>query len=214
MQLLLDPRTSGGRCLDSNSQMPMTIKEELTRVRQVSDMLCTGHAVLRDRYTRRALTIDLSVLGLSTWIVALAFVDPVINVKLTPWGVTPTIWLGLLSIGVFFLSIVQLKTDWKSRADAHRRTLDLYAEVKREAGYILASADTDETSCRRVLSRYDMASAVGIELPERYFLYLKRRHRIKVAISKRLDTHPSASIFLLKVKMWFSDNWRRKNDAR
>lgn len=100
-----------------------------------------------------------------------------------------------------FLSIVQLKTDWKGRADAHRRTLDLYAEVKREAGYMLASANTDETSCRRVLSRYDMASAVGIELPESEFLYLKRRHRIKIAISKRLDTCPSASIFLLKLKM-------------
>jgi hypothetical protein len=191
----------------------MTIKDELTRVRQVSDMLCTGHAILRDRYIRRALAIDLSVLGFSTWMVALAFVDPAINVKLTPWGLAPTIWGGCLAVGVFFLSIVQLKTDWKSRADAHRRTLDLYAEVKREAGYVLASAETDEPSCRRVLSRYDMASAVGIELPESDFLYLKRRHRIKIAISKRLDTYPAASISVLRLKMWFFDNFRRRDDA-
>ncbi len=176
-------------------------------------MLCTGHAVLRDRYTRRALAIDLSVLGLSTWIVALAFVDPVINVILIPWGLAPTIWTGFLSVGVFFLSIIQLKTDWKGRADAHRRTLDLYAEVKREAGYILASAEIEEASCRRVLSRYDMASAVGIQLPESEFLCLKKRHRIKIAISKHLDTCPSASIPLLRMKMWFVENCGRKNDA-
>jgi hypothetical protein len=123
--------------------------------------------------------------------------------------------VGCLSVGVFFLSIVQLKTDWKGRADAHRRTLDLYAEVKREAGYVLASAEVDEASCRRVLSRYDMASAVGVELPEKDFLYLKRKHRIKIAISKQLDAAPSTSIVLLRLKMWFADNCRRRSqDAR
>jgi hypothetical protein len=193
----------------------MLLRDELTRVRRVADMLCTGHAILRDRFTQRALLVDLGVLGLSTWIVALAFVDPAINVRLTPRGLNPSIWVGCLSVGVFFLSILQLKTDWKGRADAHRRTLDLYAEVKREAGYVLASADVDEASCRRVLSRYDMASAVGVELPEKDFLHLKRKHRIKIAISKQLDASPSSSIALLRLKMWFADNCRRRiQDAR
>lgn len=189
------------------------MKDELTRVRRVADMLCTGHAILRDRYARRALAIDLGVLGLSTWLVALAFVDPAIDVKLTPRGLSPTIWVGFLSVGVFLLSIVQLKTDWKGRSDAHRRTLDLYAEVKREAGYVLASAEVDEVSCRRVLSRYDMASAVGVELPESEFLSLKKKHRLKVVISRRLDDSPSTSVLLFRLKMWLSDNFRRQADA-
>ena len=80
-------------------------------------------------------------------------------------------------------TIVQLKTNWKRRADAHQRTLGLYAEVKREAGYLLASAGPDDADCRRVLSRYDMASAVGVEIPESSFLSLKKRHRTKIAVS-------------------------------
>jgi hypothetical protein len=174
-------------------------------------MLCTGHAILRDRFTHLALALDLAVLGLSTWIVALAFADPAINARLTPRGLNPSIWVGCLSVGVFFLSIVQLKTNWKGRADAHRRTLDLYAEVKREAGYVLASTEVDEASCRRVLSRYDMASAAGVELPEKDFLHLKKEHRIKVAISKQLDAYPSSSIALLRLKMWIADNCRRRS---
>jgi hypothetical protein len=191
----------------------MKVRDELARVRRVADMLCTGHAILRDRYARRALAIDLSVLCLSTWIVALAFVDPAINVRLTPWRLSPNIWGGFLSVGVFILSIIQLKADWKGRADAHKRTLDLYAEVKREAGYILASPEIDQSSSRRVLSRYDMASAVGIELPESQFLYLKKKHRIKVAISKELDSRPSASIAILRIKMWLKDNFKRGGNA-
>ena len=194
--------------MDSTSGATRSLADEVKRVRQVADMLCTGHAILRDRFGRRALALDLGVLGLSTWIVALAFVDPTLNAKLTPWHLNPSIWVGTLSVGVFFLSLVQLKTDWKGRADAHRRTLDLYAEVKREAGYLLASSGPDDDAYRRVLSRYDMASAVGVELPEREFLYLKKRHRIKIAISKRLDTCPASSILLLHVKMWFTDNCR------
>jgi hypothetical protein len=179
---------------------------EVNRVRRVSDMLCTGHATLRDQFARRALILDIVTLASSTWVVALAFVSPTIAAKLTPFNWDATIWLGTLSACTFFLTLVQLKTDWKSRADAHARTLDLYAEVKREAGYLLASDQIDEATYRRVLARYDMASAAGVSIPESAFLKLKRRHRIKILMSKHLDDHPSTSLLLLRIRLWFHDN--------
>ena len=181
--------------------------DELGRIRQVSDTLCTGHAGLRDRFARRALALDVSILALSTWLVALAFVEPRLNVSLTPFGLDSQIWVGLLAVGTFFLTIIQIKTDWKGRSDAHKRTLDIYAEVKREAGYLLATGDPDEGACRRVLARYDLASEVGVEIPENDFLPQKRRHKIKVALSKHLDTHPSASLLLTRLRFWFRDNF-------
>jgi hypothetical protein len=183
-----------------------SIGEELQRVRRVSDSLCTAHAVLRDRFSRRALALDLLVLGLSTWLVALAFVEPRLGTKLTPFGWDSQIWIGALATATFFLTILQLKTDWKAKSDAHRRTLELYAEVKREAGYAIASDALDDITCRRVLSRYDMASAVGVEVSEGDFLKLKKKHRIKVVLSKHLDTHPSASLIITRIKLWFNDN--------
>ena len=180
--------------------------EELKRIRRVSDMLCTSHAELRDRYARKAMALDLLTLASSTWVVALAFVDPTIAVILTPFRLTPAIWLGVLSVSVFFFSLLQLKTDWKSRADAHSRTLDLYAEVKREAGYLLASDECDEVSCRRVFSRYDLASAVGISVPESKFLQLKKRHRLKLSLSKALDQKPGLWIWLYKLRLAIQDN--------
>lgn len=184
-------------------------REELRRIRDVSDMMCTGHAGLRDRYARIALALDLSILALSTWLSALAFVAPSINLSLTPFGFDSQLWVGLLSVGVLFLAIVQLKTNWKGRSDAHRRTLDSYAEAKREAGYLLATGELDDPSCRRVLARYDMASAVGVEMPERFFLPQKRRHKMKVALSKHLDTHPGASLILTRFRFWVRDNFQK-----
>ncbi len=184
------------------------MRDELDRIRRVSDTLCTGHAALRDRFSLRATVLDLLILGISSWLVALTFVEPRINVMLTPFDWDGQIWIGILGVATFFLTIVQLKTDWKARADAHKRTLDLYAEVKREAGYLLASAEIEDNACRRVLSRYDMASAVGVEIPEADFLAQKRRHKIKVALSKHLDTHPSASLFITRLKFWIKSNFR------
>ena len=184
--------------------------DEMNRIRKVSDMLCTGHAVLRDRFSRRALILDLLILALSTWITALAFVDPLLNVKLTPFHILPTLWMGVLSIGVFFLSLVQFKTDWKGRADAHKRTLDLYAEVKREAGYLIASGKCDDAECRRVLSRYDLASAVGIEIPENDFLPLKQKHKRKLELSKKSDDSPWAFLWLLSLRRSWTENWKGK----
>jgi len=191
------------------------MRDELERIRRVSDTSCTGHAGLRDRYTRRALVLDICVLGLSTWLVALAFVEPSINVRLTPFGWDSRIWIGLLSTATFFLTVLQIKTDWKARADAHKHTFEIYSEVKREAGYLLAGGEIDQDNCRRLLARYDMASAVGVVIPEREFLAQKRRHLTKIALSKYLDSHPSASLFLTRVRFWVRDNFPRepKNDS-
>jgi len=66
---------------------------------------------------------------------------------------------------------VQLRVDWKGRSDAHKRSLDVYSEVKREAGYLLAGGTPlAENAFRRVLARYDLASSVGVAIPEREFL--------------------------------------------
>lgn len=186
------------------------IRNELDRIRRVSDILCTGHASLRDRFAFRATMLDLLILGVSCWLVALTFVEPRVNAMLTPFGWDSQIWIGVLGIATFFLTVLQMRTDWKAKADAHRRTWDLYAEVKREAGYLLASAEIHDSDCRRVLSRYDMASAVGVEIPEAEFLKQKRRHRIKVKLSKHLDVHPSASLTVTRLKFWIEDNFRVK----
>lgn len=185
------------------------LRAEIQRIRDVADMLCTAHAILRDRFARRSFLLDLSILGLATWLAALAFVEPRIDLSLTPFGIDPQIWTGLLAVLTCALSVLQIKVDWKGKSEAHRRSLEAYSEVKREAGYLLAShEELSNDACRRVLDRYDMASAVGAPIPENKFLRTKRRHKSKVAISKYLDENPSASITLTRIRFWIRDNLR------
>ncbi len=91
------------------------MREEIERIRRVSDLLCSGHAVLRDRFARRALLLDLSVLGLSTWLVALAFVEPRIGVRLTPFGWDSKLWAGLLAVATSIYRIIWNLTRLRAR---------------------------------------------------------------------------------------------------
>jgi hypothetical protein len=181
--------------------------KEVKRIIRVSDMLCTMHAFLRDRYSYFALMLDLGILASSTWLVAMVFVEPQIGTKLSPFGINSTIWLGLLSIVTFFLSIIQIKVSWKERSDAHKRSGDIYASVKREANYILAQEqEISLDSFRRVIDRYDAASDNCISIPEKHFIRLKKKHILKVNTSRYLDSNPSCSIVLLRLKWWINDN--------
>jgi hypothetical protein len=213
MPVPISPRTSGKLCLvrtvtDSDAET----RNELERIRRVSDQLCTAHAVMRDRFKRRAFGLDLAILLLSAWLTALAFVDPRFHQWLVPLQIDARLWIGLIGVLTFCLTLVQLQTDWRRRSEAHGRSFSMYSEVKRKAGYLLASSEgIVAREFQRVADRYDMASDVGTGIPERDFLKLKRRHKLKVEISKLLDARPGASIALIKLQLILRDNspWRR-----
>lgn len=189
------------------------LRTEIERIRRVSDMLCSAHSGLRDRYVRRAKFLDLGILGLSTWLVAITFIQPQIEIALTPSGINPQLWAGVLAVFTFFLSLVQLKVDWKGVSEAHRHAAEEYANVHREAGYLLSSGTSlDERENLRLLERYDLTSSNGIQISEGEFLAQKRRHLSKVAVSRYLDSHPSGSIALTRMKFWFRDNFGAGED--
>lgn len=196
----------------SEQHSERTLEHEIGRVRRVADMLCTAHAALRDRYSFRAFVLDLLILALSIWLVALAFIEPRIGLMFTPFGLEPLVWAGLLGVFTAILTVFGMRVDWRGRSEAHSRSLETYAQVKREAGFLLTSGrNLDPEACREVLSRNDMASAVSVPIPEADFLGLKRRHLQKLALSRYLDTHPSAWIWWISLQFWIRDNFGKGN---
>ena len=177
-------------------------------------MLVTAHSVLRDRYDRRAFLIDITILGATLWLTAMAFVEPTIGVALTPRGLSKDLWLGLLSVAAFFLSMVQIRVDWKGKKDAHARACEAFTSVKRECTTLLAQDEMDQPEYKRILDKYESAGMLSIPIPETEFNKLKSLHRIKVEISRHLDNQPAASPTLLRIKLWWRDNIGSNNGKR
>jgi hypothetical protein len=186
-----------------------SMQTELGRIRRVADQLCTSHAVLRDRYASRHFLIDIAVLLLSAWTASMGFLDPRLTHWLTPPHLDAQLWIGLLGSITFGLTLIQFKADWRGRSEAHQRSFAMYAEVKREAGFLLATAGPIPIrDFQRLVDRYDMASDVGTGIPEKDFLALKRRHKLKVAYSRLLDEKPGSALWLMKIKLIARDNWK------
>lgn len=178
--------------------------EALTRAVRVADQSCTGYSILRDRFRRRSMALDLSILLISTWLTAMVFVEPKIAIELSPNGISKDLWLGLLSIGAFGLSLVQLQVDWKGRAYSYGQAANTLALFVKEYRPILAGEDM--WAIKQGLLRYQMLTDSLEPIPEQQFLALKQKHQLKVLMSRHLDAHPGTNLWLLRIMIRSRDN--------
>lgn len=192
------------------NEEPRPIEEEVTQIQRRADQSCSIHSWLRDRYRERANFLDYSVLALSTYLVGMVFVEPKIGIKLS-FGLDPQLWIGCLSLAVFFLSIVQFKNGWRTRAEAHAKSAEEYFRVKSDCRALRKTGvQITTTSHQRIKARYDLAQELGTEIPEKEFLREKALHHRKVFVSQYIDSYPGTWPPLVILKLFLRDNFNMK----
>ena len=114
----------------------------------------------------------------------------------------------VLTLVTFFLSVIQFKNEWKSKAEAHQRSFDEYAEVK-AACRTFTSGVRAVTAAehQRLRDQYDTVTKIGTHIPDAKFLTGKSYHQRKVFLSRYMDAHPGAWIPLVRVKLFLKDNF-------
>lgn len=183
---------------------------ELSRMFRVADMLVTCHAILRDNFARRSLLLDIFILSCAAWLTAMSFVDPQVVAVLVPVSIAPQIAIGLVALAIFILSLIQLKVDWKGRSALHGRAAAVYGDLKSELGTLLANAnEVDDRQFAAIREKYVLIGRETIPIPDSRFTRLKQKHKLKIEISKFIDQHPAANIFVLKCRLWWRDNRRK-----
>lgn len=197
---------SGGAC--SETDRVSNIESEIQRRARITDMMLTAHSVLRDRNSRRALAFDLTTFGLSTLLVAAAFLDPAVLRGLQVDPENNRLLLGGLSIALFFLSLAGLLVDWKQRATRHQQAVRTLADVKAKCSDLLSGpSDRLEAEGPEFLRGAAFALSEIQPIPDATFVSLKAQHRRKVQISRMLDTHPWALIGVLRLRASIADTW-------
>lgn len=189
-------------------------RDELERIRRVSDLLCTAHATLRDTYRTRGLIVEVIVLISTFLLTVIALADQNLLMQLLNTTVSAQLGSGIAGSLIFCLTLLQLTLRWKEKAESHEKSFRMYAEVKRESIYTLMQSEPiPEKDFQRLADRYDMAGDVGTAIPEKLFIKLKQRHELKVEVSKAISNKPGASVFLAKVKIFLRDNFGGEKDA-
>ena len=158
------------------------------------------HSTLRDRYSRRALILDLLILSGSVLLCATALVDPqyLRVTRLTADGFR--LALSSLSILIFILSLISLRADWKGVAGRHQQACTSLYGLKARCREITTTDDPSELrDFRRV---YNMVMNELVPIPDRLFPRLKAYHVRKVALSKLVDSHPGAPLLALRLLLF------------
>ena len=205
MQMRRDQSTKSLLCLKAEVEdhgVP-----ELGRRRRVVDMMLTAHSILRDRYAWRAASVDVAGLAFSVVLCLLTFVDPALLRYLGASDDRARLILGLCAGVVFFVSLVQLRVDWKARSERHGKAVErlarvkaLYRRVKHELESVGGGRQADLV---RALQEGDALLEDIIPIPDREFVRLKALHNRKVLVSRALDRLPAASLTLLRWVIWW-----------
>jgi hypothetical protein len=172
-------------------------------------MLTSMHSVLRDEYARKSIAVDCALFASSIILVALIFLDPALLGWLPLSATGSRVLIGAFALVTFFLSLVVFRVDWKSKAELHKRAAEAYSHIKLECQELLVTFDTGpDTEIQKLLVRYRDLGEICIAVPEASFIRLKKKHKMKVALSKYLDDNPGTCLLLLKLKIWFADTFR------
>jgi len=175
---------------------------ELDRRRKVVDVMLSAHARLRDRYHRRALAADLAMFGGSTILCATVFVDPQL-IASTSLGLTGArVLLGVISVLIFFLSIIGLLFEWKEAAGRHGRAAVVLGDLKAK-GRLLAAGAQSGSETEEFVRSYDSLMTTFPPIPDDQFVKLKAYHRRKVELSQAIDRNPNAPVFVLRLRLRF-----------
>jgi len=160
----------------------------------------TMHAILRDRYSTRALILDVMLLICSIIFCATTFAPSDLYTFL---GIEPDsgrIILGIASVVAFMAAIISLRVDWKARSNKHRDAakklsdnLKLFRENKNE------NDGWEKESMAKLNQSYWEAMRNIEEIPDKFFNPLKAKHLRKVEISKLSSSLNGCPIFILKI---------------
>jgi len=140
------------------------------------------------------------ILLLSVLLLMTALLDPSVLVATRVDPEVAKLVIALASALVFFLSLVQLRVDWRNRAAAHAHAARILGQAK--------------ATCRRLESRAEVVSAAEVNetfrdldhqlddlvpIPDELFATLKARHAYKVELSRLISAHPTAPVSVLRV---------------
>ena len=194
--------------------MTENILQELNRKERVVNMMITMHSILRDRFKRYSLIVEVLLMTSAILLNALVFIDfkylkPIFNDELSS-----KISIGILSIIVFIMSIVILIVGWKQKSENHSQAVKRFFTLLSECRQIQSIEDESEKkSIASVFhNKYNELSNSIVPIPDKKFNKLKALHLRKLELSKLISKNPGYPVFLLRLYILFRSIRKFNND--
>jgi hypothetical protein len=177
-------------------------ESENARQYRIIDQMLSMHSSLRDRYRMGALIMSCALLTSGVVLNACVFID---DATLTTLGLRPgnaKVAIGLASIAVFLISIIELRVDWGGIASSHKRAVEKLSNLKARYRQHFDPANKNNPVADHELSGdYERVLGDLPPIPEADFYRLKGHHLKKKLLSERISQNPGAPLLLLKLQI-------------
>jgi hypothetical protein len=184
--------------------------EENERQYRIIDQLLTAHAVLRDRYARRARLLSVFALAVSVALNGFVFANEEV-LKFIFWGHVEAakVGLGLVSIALLVFAVIEFRVNWEGTSESHSEAVTRLGRLK--AKFREAPADPSDDCWLRLSAEYATTMQELPPIPESSFAHLKALHEHKRALSREISNNPGVPSGLLSIRLrWRA--WRRMNN--
>ncbi len=178
---------------------------ELSRQYRVLNQMITMHAILRDRYSRRALFLDIVLLSCSVIFAVTTFAkdDLFVRIGLKAGGIR--FILEMASVFAFLAAVISLRIDWKGRSAAHREAVRMLTDTISRYREKASANNRWQIGSKPILVNTYWKTMDSIPpIPDQKFVSLKGAHVRKVQLSTMLDKTPGCPIFILRIILMFN----------
>ncbi len=180
-------------------------KAESERQFRVLDQMLSMHAELRDKFRRRSLLLNLSLLLTSVLLCAFVFADKSIFLYFGLETKIVNILLGTVSVLCFAFSLVEYRVDWQGKSAVHADSVRKLASLKADynENFSIYGAENEEEN-KLLSKKYNDVMGGIVEIPEACFANLKAKHLRKILLSKRISECPASPVILLRTQLLLS----------
>lgn len=187
----------------------MDYREEANRQFKVIDQMITSHCVLKERFEKKARSLDIAILLISALLVATVFLDSKIILFLNANENLTRFIIGILSIFVLGLTIIQFKVDWKQCSEQHQKAYEVLCIYKPIFRSMRKDKNLKKEDYEKKAEEFKIAISFICSIPEKQFVALKSKHLKKVLLSKIISRNPSTSVFIIKAYLFFKGNTKK-----
>ena len=180
--------------------MSCSAKEENERQYKLINQMMTAHAVLRDRFSCRARSLNILLLALAIVLNAFVFASDDSLKILFGYTTEAKVWIGVVSVILLVLVIVEFLVDWEGQSRSHKEAVERLGQLKANYREAHASGGNYEELTREYARTMEMLPAI----PEKCFNRLKAYHKFKRLLSEELDAHPGLPVCFARARV----RWR------
>lgn len=174
----------------------------MNRQRRVIDLMLTAYSVLRDRYARRALLLNLAIFFSACILLAATFFPEDALVEIGIGSRTTKMLTGLFSALVLFASVAELRLRWRELSQSYGEAAERLAGLKSHARTVSArEGGPSEVDTAEVARRFETTMQGLRRVPDRLFVRLKAYHLRKVRLSQMCDKAVGCPVWILRCRL-------------